>query len=273
MKVFLTGATGFIGKAIINFLPEYKYYCYRRGENVKEGLSTFSPDVILHSAGEIYDESKMLDSNVLLTNSILEYVKENSQIKMIYFGSSSEYGKKTTAMKESDLCDPQNLYAATKTAGTLLCQAYARSYNCDICIIRPFSVYGDFEPPHRLIPTLYKKISTNETINLIQGTHDFIYIKDFVNLVNKILLSPCSLTQSNIINAGTGICYTNVEVAETFAKVLNKPVKYNLVNRTKNCDSPLWVCDTAVLKRQYNFLPIYTLESGLESYKYYLLNK
>lgn len=270
MKIFLTGGTGFLGKAITQFLKQHQYFLYKRGDDIKSCLDAFSPDVIIHSAGEIYKEELMISSNILLTYSILEYLKQHNTIKMLYFGSSSEYGKKQTAMKETDCCDPQNMYAATKIAGTVLCQAYARTYDCDVCIIRPFSVYGDYEPDHRLIPTLYRKITANETINLIQGTHDFIYIVDFVELVNKIICSSKSLTQANIVNGGTGICYTNVEVAETFARVLNKPVHYNLTNQYKLCDSPIWVCDGNFSKSQYGFSAKYTLETGLVSYKYHI---
>lgn len=269
MKIFITGSTGFLGKAIIHFLPQHTYYCYRRGDDINQQLHDFQPDIIIHSAGEIYKEDQMISSNILLTHSILEFVKVNKHIKMLYFGSSSEYGKKTAAMRETDVCDPQNLYAATKTAGTLMCQAYARSHDCDICVIRPFSVYGDFEPIHRLIPTLYNKISANETINLIQGTHDFIYIRDFVDLIELVIYASKSYTQADVINAGTGICHTNVQVAEIFAKILNKPALYTSQNTYKHCDSPWWVCDVQHARTKYNFIAKHTLEHGLVQYTIY----
>jgi nucleoside-diphosphate-sugar epimerase len=269
MKIFITGSTGFLGKAITQLLPHHDYFEYRRGDHIEEQLCSFLPEVIIHSAGEIYKESQMLESNVLLTHKILEHVKSNNHIKMLYFGSSSEYGKKNNAMCETDVCDPQNLYAATKTAGTLMCQAYARSYDCDVCVVRPFSVYGDYEPQHRLIPTLYTKITSSQPIDLIKGTHDFIYIKDFVQLVETLLASPKTKTQADIINAGTGICYTNIEVAEIFARILNMPVQYTSVDKFKLCDSPWWVCDASHARERYNFAAKYDLEKGLASYKMY----
>jgi len=270
MKVFLTGGTGFLGKALFYNLP-YSFFQYKRGENVTEKLNFFDPDVIIHSAGEIYNEDLMYESNVKLTISILDYVKRNSsKVKLIYFGSSSEYGKKQNPMKETDFCDPQTLYAATKSTGTLLCQAYARSYGCDACIIRPFSVYGNYEPAHRLIPTLYAKIGSGQTIDLIQGTHDFIYILDFIDLVKTVITSPKEITKGDIINAGTGTCYTNLEVADTFASILDKPALYKSINKFKDVDSPLWVCDPHHAKAKYNFEAKYTLLDGLKSYIQFL---
>ena len=269
MKIFLTGGTGFLGKAITRFLSQHEYFNYRRGDDITQQLHDFCPDAIIHSAGEIYKEELMISSNVLLTHTILEYVKSNKHIKMIYFGSSSEYGKKTVAMSETDVCDAQNLYAATKTAGTLMCQAYARTHDCDVCVVRPFSVYGDYESSHRLIPTLYDKITTGQHINLIQGTHDFIYILDFVELIERLLTSPKIVTQADIVNAGTGVCLDNVQVADTFAKVLNMPVQYTLIDKFKECDSPWWVCDIQHAKERYNFVAKFDLEKGLKNYTMY----
>lgn len=266
MRVFLTGSTGFIGKAIINFLPQHNYCNFKRGEDIALSLNSFKPDVIIHSAGEIYKTHEMIDSNIILTHNILEYVRDNNVQKMIYIGSSSEYGKKETAMSESHFCDSQSVYAATKTAGTLLCQAYARTYDKDICVLRPFSVYGDYEPEHRLIPTLYKKISSHETVSLIQGTHDFIYIRDFIHLLSTLLESDRLLTKADIINAGTGISYTNFEVANIFSDILNVPLKYELVDTIKDCDSPLWQCDTSYTQRKYKFIPKYTLADGIRTF-------
>jgi UDP-glucose 4-epimerase len=122
---------------------------------------------------------------------------------------------------------------------------------------------------HRLIPALYTKITSSQSIDLIQGTHDFIYIIDFVDLVERVINAHKSQTQSNIVNAGTGTCYTNVQVAEIFSRILNMPVIYNSINIYKECDSQLWVCDTRHARAQYGFVARYDLEKGLTAYKHY----
>jgi len=269
-KIFLTGSTGFLGKAIKHFLPYYNFRCYTRGKNIVDELTNFAPDIIIHSAGEIYKQDEMFESNVILTLQILNYVKNNSIKKMIYFGSSSEYGKKNKQMSESDNCIPESIYAATKLCGTGLCHAYSREYNKDICIVRPFSVYGIFEPEHRLIPTLYRKFKNNEHVDLIHGNHDFIYIRDFIELIDIIINSDTKLTKGDVINAGTGISYTNIEVAEVFCKILKTELKITLHNKIKEVDSEIWQCDSTHTATRYNFIPKYNLENGLKDYIMYM---
>lgn len=266
MKIFLTGGTGFLGKAIKNLIPDYDYYLYKRGDDVTKKLKKFKPDIVIHSAGEIYKNEEMFNSNIVLTNDILNYVKDNDVSKMLYFGSSSEYGKKEDPMKETDLCDPETIYAATKTAGTLMCQAYAKTYDKDICVVRPFSIYGIYEPEHRLIPTLYRKIKNGEKIQLIKGTHDFFYIKDFVRFINLLLISDKEKTKAKVLNAGSGVSYTNPEVADTFSKVMGIPVVYDLLDKRKECDSAFWKADISKINKEFHFKPFFTLEQGLKDY-------
>ena len=270
MKIFLTGSTGFLGRAIMHYLPEYEFFSYKRGDNIIEDLKKFKPDIIIHSAGEIYKEDKMFDSNVVMTLDILNYVRDNNVEKMIYFGSSSEYGKRVSTMKETDICNPETLYAATKTCGTVLCQAYAKTYDKDICIIRPFSVYGPFEPEHRLIPTLYRKIINGEEVNLIHGNHDFIFIEDFVDIVQLVIKSDKKKTKADIINAGTGKEYSNLAIAKKFSSILGKELRYNLIDKIKECDSQIWISDTRHLEENYEYKPLYDVDKGLEEYKIFV---
>lgn len=265
MNIFLTGGTGFLGQSIRSLLPQHSYFLYERSSNVIDDLKSFKPDAIIHSAGEIYDKSKMFDSNVQLTYDILSYI-QNNDVPMIYFGSSSEYGKINTPMAENSLTNPETLYAATKSAGTLLCQAFAREYGRAICTIRPFSVYGENEPSHRLIPTVYRKLKTGENINIIRGTHDFIYIRDFIRLVDIILNSPKDQIKGDIVNAGTGTLHTNENVVHALADILDIDPKYTLINKFKECDAPLWKCNPTYARQKYGFIAQYDIYTGLEMY-------
>jgi len=271
MKIFLTGSTGFLGKSIKQQLQDkFVFFCYERGSDIITDLNTFNPDVIIHSAAEIYSEIKMYESNVILTRKILDWVKSNNS-KMIYFGSSSEYGYSTKAMSETDICAPTSLYGLTKLIGTEDCLKTAKDYNRNITVLRPFSVYGKNEPDKRLIPTLRKNLTHNLPITLIEGTHDFIHIDDFVRIVELIIeCNDLEKTQGQIYNAGRGQSFSNREIYEAMKNIIAPTtVDITFLNKTKPCDSPLWLCDNIKLQETFNFNFKYTVEKGLQEYIIY----
>ena len=264
MRAFITGANGFIGRNLIEQLQRDGYFCdfYQRTDVIYE-LNKFNPDIIFNCAAEIYQPDKMFDSNIKLVNNILEWVKNNSNTRMIQLGSSSEYGPMPVASSENDRINPIDLYQATKGAATLLCQGYARQYHLDITIVRPYSVYGQHEKPHRLFPMLWKAAVLNQPMTLHAGEHDFIYIKDFI----KGLLCIVNNTTDrigDIINLGSGLQYSNLEVLKIFEEVADTilPVTY-IDQLAKSFESNVWKCNTSYCQNTYGFKCEYDLKSGI----------
>ena len=185
---------------------------------------------------------------------------------MIQIGSSSEYGKLSRAGTELDRINPSTMYEATKGAATLLCQGYARHYDLDICIARPYSVYGPHERPHRLFPRLWRAFYENEPMTLYHGVHDFIYIDDFVRGIDILIRHP-NKPAGDIINFGSGSEYQNIEVLNYFKKITGKnaPVQY-IDMMAKTFESDMWVCDPTYASEQYGFDTKFSLGTGIEEY-------
>lgn len=245
MKLFLTGSTGFVGKHILERW-DGDVFVYSRGQDF-QCVKKYRPDFIIHAAGEIHKEDEMFESNIALTYRLLEVVKELKDLKaMVYIGSSSEYGRKKKPMKEADFLDPTTLYEATKGAGSLLCQAYARTHHLPIMIARPFSLYGKHEPKERLIPTAIKYVKAGWRMKLAPGNHDFIYIDDFIDGLFMLLENP---QFGEIYNFGTGYQLSNEEVVEVIEQVVGKNVKHERVGKMRSYDSCNWACDYSKVNR------------------------
>jgi len=240
-KVFLTGGSGFVGKSLFKRLHKVKdIYLFERGSS-PERLTEYDPEVVFHCAGEIYDEEKMFDSNIKLTYDLLQASKNCKNLKaFIYIGSSSEYGRKQNPMKESDYLDPTNLYEASKGAGSLLCQAFAREYHLPVMVARPFSLYGKYEPEHRFIPKLIQAVKAGWEIPIAPGVHDFIHIDDFID---GLFLLVEKGVPGEIYNFGTGNQLSNEDVVEIVEGIVGRKLIRKLVPKMHEYDSNSWVCD------------------------------
>lgn len=266
MKIYITGATGFLGLSFAeHYKPTNTLYYHIRGTNVAEELEVFKPDLILHCAGEIYDNELMFDTNIVMTHNLLEWVRNHPTTRMIYIGSSSEYGLLNRAANETDRINPIDIYQATKGAASLLCQGYSRYYKLQIAVARIYSGYGAYERERRLYPTLYRASFKNQPMTLRDGVHDFIYINDFLRGIDMLLAKEWPWGE--IVNFGSGQQTTNLEVLEVWNRVVghDSPIEY-VPGYSKHYDTNIWCCDTSHAQSQYGFKTEYNLEDGIRDF-------
>lgn len=252
MKMLITGSEGFIGKNLIEFYSkDYEIIRYTRIDDINSAVYK-SPDIIINCAADIYQDSNMFESNVVLVNNLISCVKKTG-CKFIQIGSSAEYGRKLKPSKETDFLDPTTFYEATKGASSLLCIGAAREYGLPIVVARPYSVYGNYEKEHRLFTRLYNAYTFNSPMVLNQGYHDFIYIKDFIAGINTLLLSD--EISGDVVNFGSGIQTSNFDLLNKFKSVYDYIPKNITLNdkMIKSFESDNWICDITYAKRKYNF--------------------
>jgi len=257
IKAVITGHRGFLGK---HFLEKVKgeFYLHSRG-GLMSSISKFQPDYIYHFAGEIYKDEEMVESNILLTYRLLEEARKLPIKAFIYIGSSSEYGRKDHPMSETDYLDPTNIYEATKGAGTLLCQAYARQYGVPVMIARPFSLYGKHEPKKRFIPTIIHSVLKGKKLQISPGVHDFIHVDDFID---GLLLLAKNPKPGEIYNFGTGVQTSNKELTEMIEEIFDIKVQKKFISSLHDYDSDCWVADNAKAL-ELGWKPEYNLKDGL----------
>ena len=268
MKIFITGSTGFVGHNLTQYYTSrgHEVYAYRRAESLRDCLEQFRPDAIINSAAEIYDYEHMFEPNILMVQTILEYVKQCEQpCRLIQIGSSSEYGPTNHATAEDTLLKPVDYYQATKGAATLMCQGWAKLHKLPIWVVRPYSVYGPGERPHRLFPRLYRAFTNNEPMTLYQGQHDFIYINDFVRGID-LVLQEWDLDYGEIVNFGSGVQISNFELLDIWEQVAEKtaPVA-KVAEMRKAFENNVWVCDTSKAQ-SLGFECEYDLETGIRDF-------
>lgn len=224
-RYLVTGANGFVGANLIRTLhgwgeevhgivrcevgwrlrdlqshkgPSFHVCDLREEFVVLDLIDRIRPDVVFHCAafgaypfrdGKPFqnDSHVMVGTNVLGTLHILNACAESGVDTVVYTGSSSEYGLSDVAMNEFQPMKPQELYGVTKACGTMLCQLYSRVHGLRTVILRLFSVYGPWEEPSRLVPTLMRAAMEKVPARLFQkeAVRDFVYVEDVLGACMK----------------------------------------------------------------------------------------
>jgi nucleoside-diphosphate-sugar epimerase len=260
-KILILGSTGFIGKHLIRRYQDLDLVFYSRNDDLVSQLEYHRPNVVINAAAEIYKSEFMFEANIGLVKTILDYVQRNPQTAFMQLGSSSEYGPYDKPTKETDLLNPQDFYAATKSSATYLCCQYAKKYNLDVVVVRPYSPYGPGDRTHRLFPKIYNAFYLSQPMKLVEGVHDFCYIDDFLDGIDLILGSK-ERSPGEIINLSLGKQYTNKEVLETFELVSGKKglIDYD---GTVFYTPKTWCADISHASKKYGYAPKFNLELGI----------
>jgi nucleoside-diphosphate-sugar epimerase len=276
-KIVLIGANGLIGKTFIEeYSSKYKIIKCLKTDDVSKILKKNKPSIIFNSSGIPYDEEKMFDTNLLLVKKIIDYCLKNKCF-FIHLGSSGEYGRHRKATSETSELRPTTIYEGTKAAASMLIKGYAISKKIKAVIVRPYCVFGYHSKQNLLIPMIINTIIKNTKMNIYKGVHDFIYVKDFIKGIDKIISQEYKCKPGEVINLGSGKQLTNLKVLKEIQKVFKRfgKGKFKIINRKyRSYDSDFWLCDINYSKSKYKFECAYTFREALIDIKnYYVSNK
>lgn len=206
------------------------------------------------------DEDAMVSVNVEGTLNLLEAIGE---IPLINVGSSSEYGTKSSSMKETDRCRPNNRYGQTKLIQTLYCSEQG------IPTLRLSSVYGPWEDSTRLIPTLIRSKLTGDRLNLVNSVRDYIYVDDVVEAVFKATERYDEI-KGEIINVGSGQQYSMKDILGELDKVDSRRLNISWNFESAQAEPFVWVTDISKAKRVLGWNPEISFAQGLKkTYEWY----
>ena len=242
MKVFVTGACGFLGSNLVEYLVKKNFkvvaYTYYNSENSIGLLKHTDPkiikkikvipgdirdfkrtrdsmkgcDSVINLAALIgipysyYSPQSYIDTNISGTYNILEAAKNLGLKKIILTSTSEVYGTaQYVPIDEKHPLNPQSPYAASKVGSDSLGMSYCHSYNLPITIIRPFNTFGPKQSLRAVIPTILTQFINNGKIlklGNLDTIRDLTYVDDTSRAFYLALKSKNSLGE--IINLGVG---------------------------------------------------------------------
>lgn len=230
-RLLLAGSTGFVGKHLIRYLKDntdWEVVCTTR--DLTKGVRNQGAfDYIVNLAsissveGSIKNPIKVIENNVSSTLRLLDYARLYRPEVFLHLSSV-------------EVSNPRNPYAASKAAQEAIASAYQATYGVPVVIVTSSNIVGPNQPDDRFIPKLIKQISAGETVKVYThhgdiGSRVYNPVANVVDAICFILqMAQPSVVNRYSINGGENV--TNLGLAQRIAKLLDRPLNYELVDAT-----------------------------------------
>ncbi|HEX7515186.1 MAG TPA: GDP-mannose 4,6-dehydratase [archaeon] len=244
-KVFITGATGFLGSHLVNCLT-------KRGTTVsvlvrgqpdritRDGLSVVQGDLrhpfiisdastvfhlaaISHVGRALENPRQTFETNTAGTLTVLEAIRQSPSVeKLVFVSSAHVYGTPIyIPIDEGHPVRAREPYAASKLAAEAFISAYSSAYGIPIAIARLFNTYGPRQHPDFVIPSIIRSALTQDALTLgnLTPTRDFTYVDDIVEAFLRL-----AETGEGIYNVASGVEISIEALVARVAEILHKPL-------------------------------------------------
>ena len=298
-KLLLTGATGFIGSALLPRLMKEGYevhtlerYVTGRYSIDKEAIVHYAnledkvatqevvrkvkPDYVIHLAAisavsySYNHYAEVSNANYLGSVNLAEACRQEGNLKtFITAGTSEMYGMTLTNrysyLDERDKLTPNSPYAVAKAAFSSYLKYMHMAYGFPFIEMRPFNTYGRKKNTHFFIERTITQMLTGKEVRLgdKSAIRDWLYVDDHVEGYLKALKSSKAIGES--INLCTGIGYTTEETASIIAKMLDfkGTIKWNSSD-CRPLDAKILIGSNTKAKMLLNWEYKYHLPEGLK---------
>jgi UDP-glucose 4-epimerase len=225
VKVFVTGAAGFIGSNLVDAL-------LRDGadvvgwDNLSSGIEEFLADASPQGGfrlvrGDVLDLRTLtlamagaelvchlsanadvrfgtehprrdLEQNTIGTHNVLEAMRTNGIRRVVFSSTGSVYGRATVFPTPEDAPFPvqTSLYGASKLAGEGLISAYAEGFGFQAVVLRFVSILGP-RYTHGHVFDFYKKLLADPTRLKVLGNgkqrKSYLHVQDCVSAIKRVI--------------------------------------------------------------------------------------
>lgn len=301
-KVIVTGACGFIGSHITEFLIEKGFHviAFDRYNNDNDfgwlNNSKFKKDIefvlgdirdfdsvqkcmknsklIFHLAALIgipysyISPLAYIKTNIEGTYNVLESAKNFNYDQVILTSTSETYGTaQYTPINEEHPLVGQSPYAASKISADQLAISYFKSFSLPLKIVRPFNTYGPRQSFRAIIPSIILQMLRGNEIYVgnIESIRDFNYVLDVCNAFYCIYKTKKAFGE--IINVGSNKSISVEVLIKILSKIFNKTYNVNIDKsrlRPKNSEVNELICDNSKILNLTNWKTEYELNQGLK---------
>ncbi len=251
--VIITGATGFIGSAVLTELLSSGcevtvllrpgsdtarltsrsgfsklVYQQMQDEATVTELRKNKPDIFIHCGwrgvgGDSRNESYQITENLPTTLASVELAASTGCSQWIGLGSQAEYGNLNCALNEDAPLRPTTLYGKAKLAAGVAALALCEARGMAGVWLRVFSTYGPDDSPNWFIPYVIRDYLAGRSPKLTKCEQLWDYL--FVNDAARAVVAVANGITSGYFNLGSGTAYPLRDYIEEIRTALESPLE------------------------------------------------
>ena len=251
--IILTGATGFIGSAVLAELHRRKVrplvllrpesdcrrlpqlaagniFTYSKPDEagLAEKLRAQSPSVFIHCAwrgvgGPDRNADFQMSENVPFTLAAVELAAAAGCRQWIGLGSQAEYGNANRILDENAPTQPTTLYGQAKLAAGNAALSLCRSKGLAGAWLRVFSTYGPGDHSHWMIPQVIREFLEGRSpqVTKCEQKWDYLFVADAA----RAIASLADGKTSGVFNLGSGEVWPLKQIIETIRMELGATIE------------------------------------------------
>lgn len=193
----------------------------------------------------VEDPAPFVRNNVEIMLNILEYARVATPQAFVHFSTDEVYGPSDVNQGHPEWSTilPSNPYSASKACQEAIAISYWRSYGVPLIITNCMNNFGAMQGTTKYPVMIQKKLANNEEIIVHTtsdgqiGTRYYIHSRNTADAVLFILRNtsphlhePGTVDKPDRYNIVGDAQMDNLEMAKTIAKLMNKKLKYRLVD-------------------------------------------
>jgi dTDP-glucose 4,6-dehydratase len=226
MKLFVTGAAGFIGSNYVRWvlansdheITVFDKLTYAGNlDNIRDVLddrrcrfvrgdicdqeavlaNLGGHDAVVHFAAESHVDRSIVDpyafvtTNTFGTSVLCDVARQLGVERFLHISTDEVYGSiESGSFDESDRLTPRSPYSAAKAGSDLIALSYHTTYGLPVVVTRCSNNYGPYQFPEKLIPLFTTNLLDGKSVPLMGdggNVRDWIHVEDHNRAAHLVL--------------------------------------------------------------------------------------
>ena len=256
MRLFITGAAGFIGSNYVRHVlatsddqitvfdaltyagnlssladvaddPRYTFVQGDICDREAVAAAMDGHDAVVHFAAESHVDRSIVDpdtfvrTNCLGTNVMCDVARRVGVDRFLHISTDEVYGSiETGSFVETDRLGPRSPYSSSKAGSDLIALSYEETYGLPVIVTRSSNNFGPYQFPEKVIPLFVTNLLDGRKVPLYGdglNVRDWIYVLDNCAGVDLVLRRGAL---GEIYNIGGGNETTNRELTDKVLALL-----------------------------------------------------